>query len=80
MAFTTSGNSANILNAVKSARGLMATSVGFTGEDGGSLKDEVDICIRIPSADTARIQECHITIGHILCSLVEEDIFGAVTK
>ncbi|MBW7943665.1 MAG: D-sedoheptulose 7-phosphate isomerase, partial [Candidatus Kuenenia stuttgartiensis] len=70
LAFTTSGNSKNILNAVKIARDLKAITVGFTGMGGGLLKNEVDFCIKVPSSNTPRIQECHITIGHILCSLI----------
>ncbi|MBM4053368.1 MAG: D-sedoheptulose 7-phosphate isomerase [Planctomycetes bacterium] len=80
MAFTTSGNSKNILNAVKIARGLKATTIGFTGIDGGLLKNEVDFCIKIPSTNTPRIQEGHITIGHILCSIVEKELFGPVSE
>lgn len=80
LAFTTSGNSKNILNAVKIARDLKAITVGFTGMGGGLLKNEVDFCIKVPSSNTPRIQECHITIGHILCSLIEKDIFGHVPE
>lgn len=80
MAFTTSGNSKNILNAVKIARDLKAITVGFTGMGGGLLKNEVDFCIKVPSTNTPRIQECHITIGHILCSLIEKEIFGHVPE
>lgn len=80
LAFSTSGNSQGILHAIQTARGLGATTIGFTGEDGGLLKDAVDICLKIPSSNTPRIQECHITVGHIVCSIVEKELFGAVTQ
>ncbi|HRX95241.1 MAG TPA: hypothetical protein P5158_14025, partial [Chitinophagaceae bacterium] len=51
-------------------------TVGFTGESGGKLKSYSDYLINIPSVDTPRIQECHITIGHIICQLVEEKYFA----
>ncbi len=72
---STSGNSTNILKAVILAKERGAATVGFTGETGGELKDAVDICLTIPSSDTPRIQECHITVGHILCSIVERELF-----
>lgn len=71
---STSGNSQNILTAVAVAKELGITTVAWTGETGGQLKSMCD-CICIPSHDTARIQECHIMIGHILCGLVEEAHF-----
>ena len=80
LALSTSGNSKGILNAVQFARDRGAITIGFTGEDGGLLKDAVDICLRIPSANTPRIQECHITIGHILFSMIEKELFGTVPK
>lgn len=80
LAFSTSGNSKGILNAVRVARDRGAITIGFTGNDGGLLKDAVDICLKIPSDNTPRIQECHITVGHILCSIVEKELFGTVVK
>ncbi|MEK6635365.1 MAG: D-sedoheptulose 7-phosphate isomerase [Planctomycetota bacterium] len=80
LAFSTSGNSKGILNAVQVAKSLRAITIGFTGKDGGLLKSVVDICLKIPSDNTPRIQECHITVGHIICSIVEKEIFCAVTK
>lgn len=80
LALSTSGNSKGILNAVQVARERGAVAIGFTGKDGGLLKDVVDICLKIPSNNTPRIQECHITVGHILCSIVEKELFGTVTK
>jgi D-sedoheptulose 7-phosphate isomerase len=55
-------------------RGLV--TVGWTGATGGKLLDLVDYCFRVPSSITARIQECHITLGHVLCELIEERLFG----
>lgn len=72
---STSGNSANIINAIKTAKELGANTIGFTGIDGGRLKDCVDVCLKVPSKDSARIQECHITVGHILCFIIERDLF-----
>ncbi len=71
---TTSGNSRNILVAVEQARKQGLTTVAFTGEDGGKLAPLCD-CLCIPSRETARIQECHIMIGHIICGLVEQQYF-----
>lgn len=71
---STSGNSPNVLAAVKTARELGITTVGLTGETGGQMKYLCD-CICVPSRETARIQECHILVGHILCGLVEERCF-----
>ncbi|MCF6156547.1 MAG: SIS domain-containing protein [Candidatus Brocadia sp.] len=78
LAFSTSGNSKGILSAVHIARNRGAITIGFTGKEGGLLKDAVDICLKIPSDNTPRIQECHITVGHILCSIIEKQIFGTV--
>lgn len=72
---STSGNSANILKAFELARQMGITTVGFTGEGGGQMKPLCDYLINIPSNDTPRIQEGHITIGHIICQLVEERLF-----
>lgn len=71
---TTSGNSRNIVVAVEQARKQGLATVAFTGEGGGKLARLCD-CLCVPSRETARIQECHIMIGHILCSLVEAAIF-----
>ncbi len=72
IAISTSGNSANVLKAVQSAHARKAVVVGFTGESGGKLKKECDLCLCVPSSNTAHIQETHITVGHILCAIVEE--------
>ncbi len=68
---STSGNSSNILAAVHVARELKISTFALTGETGGKLR-EICNCIRIPSRETARIQECHILVGHILCGLIEK--------
>jgi len=52
------------------------TTIGFTGESGGKMKEVCDYLIPIPSTDTPRIQECHMLIGHIICELVEETLFN----
>jgi D-sedoheptulose 7-phosphate isomerase len=73
---STSGNSKNILNAFAAARDQKVITVGFTGASGGKMKEAGDYLINVPSADTPRIQESHILIGHIICELVEAKIFG----
>ena len=72
---STSGNSGNIVEAFKVAKERGLIIVGFTGETGGKMKEYCDYLINIPSIDTPRIQECHITVGHIICQLVEEKFF-----
>ena len=72
---STSGNSANIVNAFESARKKAMITIGFTGATGGLMKSWSDHLINVPSTDTPRIQESHIMIGHIICQLVEENIF-----
>ncbi|MCL1822210.1 MAG: SIS domain-containing protein [Prolixibacteraceae bacterium] len=73
---STSGNSPNIVGAFIAARKKGMATVAFTGESGGNMKNEADFLINIPSSDTPRIQEAHITIGHIICERVEAIIFG----
>ena len=73
---STSGNSTSIISASQVAKKKGAKTIAFTGKGGGEIKDQVDVCLEIPSTDTARIQECHITIGHILCSIIEKELFG----
>ena len=72
VALSTSGNSANILQGVQAGRAKGAFLVGLTGETGGALTREVDLLPNVPSTDPQRIQEVHITIGHIACSLIEQ--------
>jgi D-sedoheptulose 7-phosphate isomerase len=76
IALSTSGNSENILEAITAAKEKEMVVIGFTGTTGGRMAAACDVLINVPSADTPRIQECHITIGHILCELVEKTIFG----
>ena len=71
---STSGNSQNVIRALNLARNIGATTIGLTGHGGGNMQDCVDICIVVPSDDTARIQEAHITIGHIICEIIEQDL------
>jgi len=72
IAISTSGNSPNIIEGVKAARKGYLKTIGLSGKDGGLLATEADVVITIASTSTARIQECHITIGHLLCELTEE--------
>ncbi|MFM1745758.1 MAG: hypothetical protein RLZZ630_1695 [Bacteroidota bacterium] len=72
---TTSGNSTNVVLAMEEARSRGMITIGMTGEKGGKLNACSDIILRVPSQDTPRIQECHILIGHILCQMIEEEIF-----
>lgn len=76
---STSGNSANIIKAFETARKKEMITIGFTGETGGKMKSLCDYLINIPSTDTPRIQESHIMVGHIICQLVEEKIFGPLS-
>jgi hypothetical protein len=71
---STSGNSKNVISALSLARKIGAKTIGFMGNDGGEMKNFVDVGIIVPSNDTARIQEVHITIGHIICEIVEQDL------
>jgi D-sedoheptulose 7-phosphate isomerase len=75
IALSTSGNSANIVEAAKTAKAKEMKVIAFTGKDGGKLKEYADFLINVPSTDTPRIQECHILAGHIICQLVEENYF-----
>jgi D-sedoheptulose 7-phosphate isomerase len=74
---STSGNSVNIINAFEVAKKKGMLTIAFTGDTGGKMKATSDYLINIPSTDTPRIQESHITIGHIICQLVEEKIFAS---
>lgn len=74
LGFSTSGNSANIVKALETAKTMQLVTVGMSGKTGGDIKKISDICICIPSENTARIQESHITIGHILCALIEGEL------
>ena len=74
VAISTSGNSPNIIRAAEAARARGVAVVGFTGEGGGKLAPLSDICFRVPSTETPRIQEGHEFIGHLLCALVEAEM------
>ena len=72
---STSGDSPNVVKAMQKAKELEMLTIGFTGKDGGKMKVICDIMICVPSVDTPRIQEAHILIGHIICQLIEEEMF-----
>ena len=74
---TTSGNSPDVLRAVEAAQRIGLRTIGLTGQSGGKLAGLADLCIRVPSAETPRIQEAHIAIAHVVCELVEEAIVEA---
>lgn len=73
---STSGNSKNILKALEICKEKEILSIGLSGASGGTMNELCDICIKVPSSCTPRIQESHILIGHILCAIVEEELFG----
>lgn len=73
---STSGNSKNIINAFEVAKEKGMVTIGFTGESGGGMKALSDHLLNVPSKDTPRIQECHMLVGHIICQLVEENLFA----
>lgn len=77
VAISTSGKSPNILRGAEAGRARRAFVVGMTGETGGELASRVDLLINVPSQDAQRIQESHITIGHIVCSLIEQICCGS---
>ena len=72
---STSGNSPNVVKAIQKANELGMTTVGFTGKNGGAMKDICDIMICTPCDDTPRVQEVHILVGHIICQLIEQEMF-----
>jgi D-sedoheptulose 7-phosphate isomerase len=73
---SSSGNSPNVIAAMKQAAEQHLKTIGLAGKDGGQLAKCVDIPITVACANTARVQECHITIGHLLCELVENDLLA----
>ncbi|URZ14867.1 D-sedoheptulose 7-phosphate isomerase [Clostridium felsineum] len=77
---STSGNSPNISLALKKAKALGMITIGFLGRDGGDNKNYCDVPMVVPSEDTPRIQEAHIMIGHIMCELVEKELFEGNTE
>ena len=76
IAISTSGNSPNVLRGIQIAHDRGLITIGWTGQTGGQLMDLVDYCFQVPSTVTARIQECHITLGHVLCEIIEERLFA----
>ena len=75
IALSTSGNSVNIIEGLKEAKKTGLKTIGFTGISGGKMAHACDICLKVPSKDTPRIQETHILIGHIICSIIENSLF-----
>lgn len=75
--YSTSGKSPNIIKAFEEARSIGLTCIGMTGNRGGPMRDLCDYVLEVPSADTPKIQEGHLVLGHILCGLVESTIFKA---
>jgi D-sedoheptulose 7-phosphate isomerase len=73
---STSGNSKNVILALNLAQKIGSKTIGLMGHEGGNMKDCVDIGIIVPSNDTARIQEVHITVGHIICEIIEQDLIN----
>lgn len=73
---STSGNSPNVLRAFEEAQTRQIFCIAFTGKTGGKMKEKADLLLNAPSNDTPRIQEAHILMGHILCELIEQRIFG----
>ena len=73
---STSGNSKNIILAIEEAKKAGIIAIGLTGESGGKMYNLCNYIVRVPSTDTPRIQESHIMIGHIICLLIEEQLFG----
>jgi D-sedoheptulose 7-phosphate isomerase len=76
LGISTSGNAANVVQAVREAKGLGAVTLGLTGRDGGLLAAECDLALVVEADATPRIQEAHATVIHILCELIEEALFG----
>ena len=76
LALSTSGNSKNIIRAIEKANSLGLITIGFSGNDGGAMQNLCKYNLIIPSENTARIQEAHILVGHIICKLIEQKIFS----
>ncbi len=78
IAISTSGNSPSVLEALDVARSKSLFTVGFTGETGGKMKDRTEVLFRVPSRQTPRIQETHILLGHVLCELIDRELFPEI--
>ena len=76
IALSTSGNSENVIKAINMAKEKNMLTIGLTGENGGKMIGLCDYLVQIPSSITPRIQEAHILVGHIICELVEQELFG----
>lgn len=77
---STSGSSANVLKALKQCRAMKIISIGLTGEKSAGMEKLCDYCLAVPSADTPRVQEAHIMIGHIVCDIVEKTLFKSARR
>ena len=76
LALSTSGNSKNVIRAIEKANSLGLITIGFSGNDGGAMENLCKYNLNIPSDNTARIQEAHILVGHIICKLIEQKMFS----
>lgn len=76
LVISTSGNSRNIVRAIAAAREAGIGVIGFTGQSGGAMADACDVCFRMPSAETPKVQEGHEFLGHLICGLIEHEIFA----
>jgi D-sedoheptulose 7-phosphate isomerase len=76
LCISTSGNSPNVLKALEQAKSVGARVLALAGRDGGKLAKAAELCVTVPAKESARIQESHITIGHILCEIIEKEMFG----
>ena len=72
---STSGNSANVVAAAKTAKALGLKTIGLTGKSGGKLKEICDVCLCVPETETFKVQELHLPVYHYLCAKVEKEIF-----
>jgi D-sedoheptulose 7-phosphate isomerase len=77
IAISTSGNSANIIAALQSARNKGIATIGLTGKTGGKMDGMCEVLLKIPSTSTPNIQECHIMFGHIICQMIEDTLFAS---
>ncbi len=75
LAISTSGNSPNVLEAVTACRERKVKTIGLAGRDGGALSDQVELCLTVPHRETSRIQEVHSMIVHLLCQIIEDELF-----
>ena len=76
MCISTSGNSANVVNAAIAAKAKSIPVISLTGKDGGKLKDFSDVVIKVPETETYKVQELHLPVYHFLCAALESEMFG----